>query len=185
MRNSTRSSKVRPSRQLRLVERLQPMDRRYRSQPYHYVLDHLGAMVVAAESDRDRDEIRWTPEKALAIGRSQRLAHLVSINGFFSALVAEGRRRADCELSLWWSERYCATNFADIVRPDGLGVSEEGGASVTFCLEYDRSTETLERLQKKLSGYEDLQAARRAISHQRQLLRRQDRFHLAGSSAHR
>ena len=36
--------------QLRLVERFQPLDRRYVSQPYHYVLDQLGAMVVAAEA---------------------------------------------------------------------------------------------------------------------------------------
>jgi hypothetical protein len=39
------------------------------------------------------------------------------------------------------------------------GVWEEGDAQVTFCLEYDRSTETLERLEKKLEGYEDLQIA--------------------------
>lgn len=145
--------------QLRLVERFQPLDHQYRSQPYHYVLDQLGAMVVAAQQDRDPDEIRWTPEKALAIGRSQRLAHLVGTNGFFSALAAEGRRRNNCGLSLWWSERYCATNFENIVRPDGLGVWDEGGAAVTFCLEYDRSTETLERLEVKLSGYQDLQTA--------------------------
>ena len=36
---------------------------------------------------------------------------------------------------------------------------EEAGNQVVFCLEYDRSTETLERLEKKLKSYEDLQAA--------------------------
>lgn len=144
---------------LRLVERFQPVDRRYVSQPYHYVLDQLGAMVAAAEADQDPDKTHWQSEKALAIGRSQRLAHLVGTNGFFSALLAEGRRRDDCALSLWWSERYCASNFNEIARPDGLGIWEEGDAQVTFCLEYDRSTETLERLEKKLKSYEDLQIA--------------------------
>ena len=145
--------------QLRLVERFQPLDRRYVSQPYNYVLDQLGAMVVAAEADKDPDQTHWQYEKALAIGSSQRLAHLVGTNGFFSALLAEGRRRDDRALSLWWSERFCASNFNEIARPDGLGVWEEGGALVTFCLEYDRSTETLERLEKKLKSYEDLQIA--------------------------
>jgi hypothetical protein len=145
--------------QLRLVDRFQPIDRRYVSQPYHYVLDQLGAMVVAAEQDNDPDKTHWQYEKALAIGRSQRLAHLVGTNGFFSALLAEGRRRNDCGLSLWWSERFCASNFNEIVRPDGLGIWDESDAHVTFCLEYDRSTETLERLEKKLKSYEDLQIA--------------------------
>ncbi len=129
------------------------------SQPYHYVLDQLGAMVAAAEADRDPDKTNWQQEKTLAIGRSQRLAHVVGTNGFFSALLAEGRRRDNCALSLWWSERYCASNFNEIARPDGLGVWEEGGAQLTFCLEYDRSTETLERLEKKLKSYEELQIA--------------------------
>ena len=57
--------------QLRLVERFQPKDRRYVSQPYHYVLDQLGAMVVAAEADKDPDQTHWQHEKALAIGRGQ------------------------------------------------------------------------------------------------------------------
>jgi hypothetical protein len=145
--------------QLRLVDRFQPLDRRYVSQPYHYVLDQLGAMVVAAEQDHDPDKTHWRQEKALAIGRSQRLGHLVGTNGFFSALLGEGRHREDRALSLWWSERYCASNFNEIARPDGLGVWEERDARVTFCLEYDRSTETLERLEKKLKYYEDLQIA--------------------------
>jgi len=81
------------------------------------------------------------------------------VNGFFSALVAESRRRDDCDLSLWWSGRHCASQFDRIAQPDGLGRWEEAGNQVVFCLEYDRSTETLERLGKKLKSYEDLQVA--------------------------
>ena len=81
------------------------------------------------------------------------------MNGFFSALVAESRRREDCDLSLWWSERQCASQFDRIAQPDRLGRYEEAGNRVVFCLEYDRSTETLERLEKKLESYEDLQVA--------------------------
>lgn len=144
---------------LRLLDRFQPLDHRYASFPYHYVLDELGAMVVVAERDKDPDKSRWRADKALAIGKSQRLRHLVGVNGFFSALMAESRRREDCDLSLWWSERHCASQFDSIAQPDGLGVWEEAGNRVVFCLEYDRSTETLERLEKKLKSYEDLQIA--------------------------
>ena len=144
---------------LRLVDRFQPLDHRYVSLPYHYVLGELGAMVVAAERGEDPDTSRWRADKALAIGKSQRLRHLVGVNGFFSALMAESRRREDCDLSLWWSERHCASQFDRIAQPDGLGVWEEAGNRVVFCLEYDRSTETLERLERKLKGYEDLQVA--------------------------
>jgi hypothetical protein len=73
--------------------------------------------------------------------------------------LAESRRRDDCDLSLWWSERHCTSQFDRIAQPDGLGVWEEAGNRVVFCLEYDRSTETLERLERKLKGYEDLQVA--------------------------
>ncbi|MGA2036513.1 MAG: replication-relaxation family protein [Acidimicrobiales bacterium] len=144
---------------LRLLDRFQPLDHRYASLPYHYVLDQLGAMVVAAERGEDLDKSRWRADKALAIGKSQRLRHLVGVNGFFSAMVAESRCRDDCDLSLWWSERHCAGQFDRIAQPDGLGVWEDAGNRVVFCLEYDRSTETLDRLAKKLGSYEDLQVA--------------------------
>ena len=145
--------------QLRLVDRFQPLGYRHANLPYHYVLDQLGAMVLAAERDEDPDQLQWRADKALAIAKSQRLRHLVGVNGLFSALVAQSRRSPDCELSMWWSERYCASQFERIALPDGLGRWEEGGASVVFLLEYDRSTESLERLAAKLTSYEKLQAA--------------------------
>ena len=144
---------------LRLVDRFQPIDHRYASLPYHYVLDQLGAMVVAVERGEDPDRSRWRADKALAIGKFQRLRHLVGVNGFFSALLAESRRREDCDLSLWWSEPHCMEQFDRIAQPDGLGAWEEAGNRVVFCLEYDRSTETLERLERKLTSYEDLEVA--------------------------
>ena len=144
---------------LRLLDRFQPLDQRYASLPFHYVLDELGAMVMAAERGEDPDKSRWRADKALAIGKSQRLRHLVGVNGFFTALLAESRGREDCDLSLWWSERHCASQFDRSAQPDGLGRWEEAGQEVIFCLEYDRSTETLDRLENKLKSYEDLQVA--------------------------
>ena len=58
-----------------------------------------------------------------------------------------------------WGERYCKAVLGEVVRPDGLGVWREAGASVTFCLEYDRGSEPLGRLAGKASDYSRLEAA--------------------------
>jgi protein involved in plasmid replication-relaxation len=56
--------------QLRLVDRFQPMTPRHGSEPLHYVLGHVGAMVVAAEDGRELAKVRWREDKAIFIGRS-------------------------------------------------------------------------------------------------------------------
>lgn len=43
--------------------------------------------------------------------------------------------------------------------PDGFGVWLEHGRRTEFCLEYDMGTETRKRLNEKLNGYSDLEAA--------------------------
>ncbi len=58
---------------LRLVDRFQPLDHRYASLPYHYVLGDLGAMVVAAERGEGPDRSRWRADKALATVNCHRL----------------------------------------------------------------------------------------------------------------
>jgi hypothetical protein len=67
------------------------------------------------------------------------------------------RHRPEASQGEWWSERYCATAMAKIVYPDAYGVWEEDGSRVEFMLEYDRGTESLDRLAAKLEGYEDLE----------------------------
>ncbi len=37
---------------------------------------------------------------------------------------AESRRRDDCDLARWWSDRHRARQFDRITQPDGLGVWE-------------------------------------------------------------
>ena len=46
-----------------------------------------------------------------------------------------------------------------MVRSDGLGVWREGEATVAFCLECDRGSEQLSRLDKKAGDYARLEAA--------------------------
>jgi len=146
---------------LRLVERFRPQ-RCGRDGEYHYVLDVLGAYVVAVMATRDPDreiKMRWRTDQALSIATSQRLAHTVGANDLFVRLMAAARQRPDAELVTWWGERYCKERLAGIVYPDGVGVWREGGATVVFCLEYDRGTEQLGRLAKKAADYARLEEA--------------------------
>jgi len=146
---------------LRLVERFRPLHEG-RDREYHYVLDVLGAYVVAVMATRDPDreiKMRWRTDQALSIATSQRLAHTVGANDLFVRLMAAARQRPDAELVTWWGERYCKERLAGIVYPDGVGVWREGGATVVFCLEYDRGTEQLGRLAKKAADYARLEEA--------------------------
>lgn len=146
---------------LRLVERFKPV-RSGRTGEYHYVLDRLGAYVVAAMDSDDLDaevNVRWRTDQALAIATSQRLDHVVGANDIFVRLAAAARQRPDAELVTWWGERYCKEVIGEVVRPDGLGVWREGDAKVTFCLEYDRGTETRSRLGSKAGDYGRLEEA--------------------------
>jgi hypothetical protein len=147
--------------ELRLVERFRPL-RQGRDGEYHYVLDVLGAYVVAAMANRDPDrevKVRWRTDQALAIATSQRLAHTVGVNDLFVRLAAAARHDPGARLVTWWGERYCKAFLGEVVRPDGLGVWHEDGASVTFCLEYDRGSEPLGRLAAKAADYARLEAA--------------------------
>ena len=163
---------------LRLVDRFQPRRADAASTPYHYLLDHLGSLVVAADRGyADPLALDWRKDNALAITRSQRLAHLVGTNGLFTALAGRARRDPDATLRLWWSEgRFAAWMAAQTARwpdaepasdgrswrrvprprPDGYGVWTERDATVAFCVEYDRGTETLARLDDKMPGYVEL-----------------------------
>jgi len=140
--------------ELRLVERFRPL-RQGRDGEYHYVLDTLGAYVVAVMTNRDPDrevKIRWLTDQALSIATSQRLAHTVGANDLFVRLVAAARGRPDAELATWWGERYYKALLGEVVRPDCVGVWQEDNSTVTFCLEYDRAIEQLSRL-AELAGW--------------------------------
>ena len=74
----------------------------------------------------------WRRGLAHDLAASQRLAHLVGVNGFFTALLRSARTRPGCRLEEWWSERRCAREWGEVVRPDGYGVWVDHGASMPF-----------------------------------------------------
>lgn len=143
---------------LRVADRFRPQARAG-SAPFHYVLDEMGAAVVAAARGVEVGELGFRRERALALAHSPRLAHLVGVNGFFAALAGAARCSAGAALVEWWSERRCAAVWGAVVRPDGYGAWAEGGNEVDFFLEYDRGTETTARVEAKLAGYAELAAA--------------------------
>ena len=127
--------------------------------PFHWVLGPLGAALIAAEHGVEVADLAWRRRLAGDLAASQRLAHLVGTNGFFCVLCRSARAREGCRLEQWWSERRCAAEWGEVVRPDGYGVWTEHGTSLPFLLEYDNGTERLERLARKLDGYARLAAA--------------------------
>src|SRR4029077_10948498 len=94
---------------LGVLDRFQPHRPEWGSRPYHFVLGPLGAAVAAAErgEDPERAARRWRGERALALGRTQRLAHLVGVNGCYAALVGAARR-GDGALEEWLTEAEAA-----------------------------------------------------------------------------
>ena len=127
--------------------------------PFHWTLGPLGAALVVAEAGLEPSALSWRRTLAHELAASQRLGHLVGVNGFFCALLRSARTRPGCSLDEWWSERRCAREWGEVVRPDGYGIWTEADTSLPFLLEYDNGTETLARLAGKLDGYRRLAAA--------------------------
>ena len=95
----------------------------------------------------------------MALAAGQRTAHTLGVNGFFCALHKAARERPDAEVAAWWSERRCAAEWGELVRPDAYGIWEESGRRVEFFLEHDTGSEPLSRVTGKLAGYRDLAEA--------------------------
>src|SRR5215207_6349172 len=83
--------------QLGLVDRFRP-HHTPGSAPYHYVLGPLGAALLAAQADQDPTQLGYRRDRTLALAHSQRLQHLVGVNGFFCALHRAARNHPDAEL---------------------------------------------------------------------------------------
>jgi Replication-relaxation len=119
----------------------------------HWVLDEAGALVVAAEFELDRSELRWRAQTALAIASSSKLAHQLAVNEFFTRL-AEEARGAGGELECWWGERRSRDTLDGIATPDGYGrLQLPGEPAVELLLELDRGSEDHARLKEKARRY--------------------------------
>jgi hypothetical protein len=138
--------------QWRVADRFQPLASA--SAEFHYVLDIAGATLLAHEDGIDPRDTGYRHDRAIGIAYSLRLAHTVTVNGFFTALVAAARRQgAAGHLGTWWPEHRCRRYFGDIVRPDAYGRWHDRHGEIEFFLELDWGTEPLAKVTRKLSGY--------------------------------
>jgi hypothetical protein len=148
---NTRIAQVRLQRlyELRVLERFRPAPRAGEgSNPYHWILDEAGALLVADWKGIDRSELRYTRDDGQRIAGSRNLTHHVEANEFFTRLSLEASA-AGGELAEWYGVRTLAHLFSGVIVPDGYGVlALRESTPLHILLELDRSTETAQVLRE-------------------------------------
>jgi hypothetical protein len=133
-----------------------PVPRGQGSAPNHYVLDNLGARVVAAERGVDYRQLKFRKENVEELPFRSEIPHLVETNGFFTRLAWACRHGQRASLTEWLSEKRCAIRWGSIVLADGYGKVAGQNGCRSFLLEFDRGTESSPRLALKLARYEQV-----------------------------
>jgi len=143
---------------LGVLDRFRPL-RPTGSESWRYSLGPMGAALVAAERGIEAPRPSVLRDRVTALAAGQRTSHTLGLNSFFCALHKAARERPGAAVIAWWSERRCAAEWGDFVRPDAYGIWEEDGRRVEFFLEHDTGSEPLSRVAGKLAGYRDLAEA--------------------------
>ncbi len=137
---------------LGVVDRFQPAA--LGSAPSHYVLDFLGARIVAAQRGIEYRQLGFRKEDVDQLPWRSDLAHIVGVNEFFARLIGACLCTLGThQLADRMSESRCRHRWGGIVLPDGYGVLRAGDAARSFWLEYDRGTESPGRVAAKLPAY--------------------------------
>src|SRR5581483_11635071 len=77
---------------LHVLDRFRPAWQRGEgSTPFHWLLDHAGALVVAELLDLPVEQLAWRRDHALAIASSSKREHQLAVNEFFTRLADEAR----------------------------------------------------------------------------------------------
>lgn len=140
----------------RVVDRFYPPSRFAAGKPQaHWLLDEAGAVIVAASLDLDRKELGW--ERRDDWRSHPQLAHRLEANRFVTDLVAATLPDPALGVSAWYGTRQAAARLGDRmrgnVRPDAELLLLTPAGPVDLLLEWDRGTETQERLEEKLRRY--------------------------------
>lgn len=133
-----------------LVDRFRPRAESG-SAPDHYVMGKGGAEIVAAYLGEDYKKI-YDKDLITRLAFNPSLKHLLSVNSFYSRL-ARACRDKGYGLE-WWGEERTRRSWTGVVIPDGFGRIQAPARSRTAFLEVDLGTESLSRLEAKLSGYQ-------------------------------
>jgi hypothetical protein len=130
------------------------------SLPWHYILDDMGAMIVAEYLGIDQREVGYRSDQKRTLIDNQRLRHTRAANGFFSRMIFAARSTpSSIRVAEWRGEAWCARRWQLHVWPDGYGRIERPSGSLKLVLELDLGTENLGRLEDKMERYRVLARA--------------------------
>lgn len=129
------------------------------SQAWRYTLSYPAVQLLAAARAEQPVSRSAHTATLLRLARSSTLDHLLGVNGLFTSLAQDAAARPVTRLASWYSESAVTKvirwdhRVTAAIRPDGYGRWIEGSRETTFFVEYDRGTESLERLGRKITDY--------------------------------
>jgi hypothetical protein len=126
--------------------------------PWHWVIGALGARVAAANRGTTPPTPRALQARHDKLTASPTLTHLLGTNQFFIDLYAHTRSHPHTQLVRWWSEHDTTRRYHARIHPDGHGLWRDHNTVVGLFVEYDRGTEDLWRLVRKLAAYDQIAA---------------------------
>jgi hypothetical protein len=156
------SSRRRAQDRLLFLYRNRVLDRFYPPAPFgsgkpeaHWLLDEVGALLVAAMHDLERKQLGWQRRDDWA--SHPQLVHQLETNRFVTDLIAATLPDWTLGVSEWWPPAEAADHLNQRRRgrvlPDAGFYLETPAGPIECYLEWDRATETQERLAEKLLAY--------------------------------
>ena len=161
------SSRRRAQDRLLFLYRNRVLDRFYPPAPFgcgkpeaHWLLDEAGALLVAAVHEVERKQLGW--QRRDDWGSYPQLAHQLETNRFVTNLIAATLSDPGLGVSEWWPPAEAADHLNQRRRgrvlPDAGFYLETPAGPIECYLEWDRATETQERLTEKLLAYRRAEA---------------------------
>jgi Replication-relaxation len=157
------SSRRRAQDRLVFLYRHRVVDRFYPPAPFglgkpqaHWLLDEAGAILVAARLGVERKKLGW--QRRDGWGSHPQLAHRLETNRFVTDLIAATLPDPTMGV-MWWAgpagaaRRFDVHPYLPSPRPDAGFELVCAAGSIECYLEWDRATETKQRLRDKLRAY--------------------------------
>jgi len=140
----------------RVLDRFYPPSRFGAGKPQaHWLLDEAGAHLVGASLDLDRRHLPW--QRRQDWRSHPQLAHRLAVNRFATDVIAATLEDTALGVTSWFGTREAGARLGErmrgTVRPDGELILLTPTGPVDLLLEWDRGTETLDRLDEKLRRY--------------------------------
>ncbi|WP_020519510.1 replication-relaxation family protein [Catelliglobosispora koreensis] len=149
-----------------VLKRFQPYRLEGGNFPFHYVIDHLGAFIVAGSRSQPPPRLGQSEARIHRIVTSRNFEHRLGINDFFTQLAKYERLNDGAKLHHWLPEHRNqwfsppGTMSIASVKPDGIGVWTDRGQTIAFYYEHDHGTESLPTLVDKVVRYNEMWDAR-------------------------